>query len=287
MLPLREREAILVRMALAARDAAALIRQIYLAPAATAALEVEWKTPGDPVTRADREANEHIVTALSKDFPGVPIVAEESEASSYQGHTSAALAFFVDPLDGTREFVARSGEFAVMIGLADQGRPVLGVVTRPQPFITFAGGPELGVYSEDHETGARRALTISSTRSLDAARVVISRSHRSPSIDAALSRLAARELVPYGSAGLKALQVVTGEADLYVQPKNAGYRWDSAAPEALVLGAGGVLTDALGSPIDYHANDLMNRTGVVAGSPALHGEAVRRLDLARFPLEGP
>ena len=109
-----------------AREAAAIINQVYAAP-----FEVEYKTPRDPVTLADRRANDHICTRLEAAFPGVPIVAEESDPASFADFRAATRVFFVDPLDGTREFVKRNGEFVVMIGLLDGDRPEAGVIHAP------------------------------------------------------------------------------------------------------------------------------------------------------------
>ena len=106
-----------------AREAAALILGVYATP-----FEVDFKVGDDPVTRADREANDYICAELARAYPGMPIVAEESDPASYAGFSKSSHVWFVDPLDGTREFVARNGEFAVMIGLAEHGRAVLGVV---------------------------------------------------------------------------------------------------------------------------------------------------------------
>ncbi len=110
----------------AAREAADLVMRVYETP-----FEVQYKAKDDPVTRADRESNALLCDRLGHAFPGVPVVAEESEASAYAGFAQADAAWFVDPLDGTREFVARNGEFSVMIGLAVKGRAVIGVIVAP------------------------------------------------------------------------------------------------------------------------------------------------------------
>ncbi len=266
-----EHAAALDKVIAIAEEAAHLIRGIY----EEGNLEVEYKGKDDPVTRADKAANALIVERLSVAFPGAPIVAEESDPATWLGHERADRVFFVDPLDGTQEFVRRSGEFAVMIGMIEHGRPVLGVVTRPLPFVTYAGGPGLGAFLL--EGGVRMPISVHDARSLSEADVVISRSHRSPEIDAALAKLGARNLLPYGSAGLKAIKVATGEVDLYAQTRNAGKRWDACAPEAIVVGAGGVLTDAKGKLLDYRATELANVDGVLSGPPATHREALVRL----------
>jgi 3'(2'), 5'-bisphosphate nucleotidase len=92
---------------------------------------VDYKAAGDPVTAADRRANALLIERLGDTFPGVPIVAEESEGAAYEGFREAERILFVDPLDGTREFVDRNGEFAVMVGLVEGSRAVAGVVHAP------------------------------------------------------------------------------------------------------------------------------------------------------------
>lgn len=146
-----------------AREAAALINAVYAKP-----FEVEYKSPRDPVTLADRQANELICQRLARAFPGVPVVAEESDPASFAGYRTAERAFFVDPLDGTREFVKRNGEFVVMIGLLEAGRPVAGVILAPATGIRWVGrvGESAAVVTSD----ARTPLSVSATPTLAQAR---------------------------------------------------------------------------------------------------------------------
>jgi 3'(2'), 5'-bisphosphate nucleotidase len=253
-----------------AHEAGALIMQVY-----ADAYEVEFKGPNDPVTRADRQANDHITRALAAAYPGVPIVAEESDAESYRGFEAARCAWFVDPLDGTREFVARNGEFAVMIGLAEEGRPVLGVLVLPAWGRAFAGALGLGAF--EVKQGVRVPLSPSKETDLANARVVVSRSHRKPEVQSAIERLGAKEVRKVGSAGIKSALVACGEAELYAHPGRAGKRWDACAPEAIVLAAGGRFTTATGGTLDYRATDLSNRDGVLASNGLLHDVALKTL----------
>jgi 3'(2'), 5'-bisphosphate nucleotidase len=237
---------------------------------------VEYKSPGDPVTAADRAANVLIVDGLTKAFPGVPIVAEESAPSAYAGFEKAPAAFFVDPLDGTREFVARNGEFTVMIGLAEAGRATVGVVGWPTEGRTFTGVVGGGCHDEKG-----RPLHVTTTTDPGDARCLVSRSRGSTAFLADLEVIGARELIPYGSAGLKAARVAAGELDLYVHPRTVGYRWDVCASEAVVRAAGGEATDTRGLPIDYGDIDLANYHGFVASNGHLHAEVIKRLGTMR------
>lgn len=257
-----------------AREAAALINAVYAKP-----FEVEYKSPRDPVTLADRQANELICQRLARAFPGVPVVAEESDPASFAGYRTAERAFFVDPLDGTREFVKRNGEFVVMIGLLEAGRPVAGVILAPATGIRWVGG--VGESAAVVTADARTPLSVSATPTLAQARVLSTRSHRSPALERALAALGVRQLDALGSAGLKCAEVAAGTADAYVAPARAGSRWDLCAGEAIIHAAGGKLTDAWGEPIDYRSESLVNERGIVASNGHLHAEILARLAEAR------
>lgn len=250
-----------------ARDAAKIIMRVYATPFA-----VDYKGVNDPVTTADREANELICTRLAQAFPGVPIVAEESDPSTFGAAFGAAEAWFVDPLDGTREFVAKNGEFCVMIGLASAGRAAMGVVVCPALGRDFSGVVGRASY-EIAADGSRRVLRVSDVASMKDARVVVSRSHRPASLDAALATLSPRVVTPTGSSGIKAALVAAGEADVYLQPGIAGKRWDACAPEAIVRAAGGVFTNIRGAFFDYANGELENASGLLATTPRLFAAA--------------
>ncbi len=250
-----------------AREASEVLLQVY-----REGFAVEYKSPGDPVTAADRAANALIVAGLEKAFPGVPIVAEESAPSAYAGFEKAPAAFFVDPLDGTREFVAKNGEFTVMIGLAEAGRATVGVVGWPTEGRIFTGIVGGGCHDEKG-----RPLHVTATTDPGDARCLVSRSRGSAAFLADLEVIGAKELIPYGSAGLKAARVAAGDFDLYVHPRTVGYRWDVCASEALVRAAGGEATDTRGRPIDYGDTDLANYHGFVASNGHLHAEVITRL----------
>ena len=238
-----------------------------------AGFAVEYKSPGDPVTEADRAANALIVAGLAKAFPGIPIVAEESPPSAYAGFERAPAAFFVDPLDGTREFVGQNGEFTVMIGLAEAGRATVGVVRWPtegRSFTGFVGG--------DCRDERGRPLHVTETGDPGAASCLVSRSRGSNAFLADLAVIGAKELVPRGSSGLKAALVSAGEADLYVHPRTVGYRWDVCASEAIVRAAGGQASDTRGLPIDYNdqrSRQLPRLRRLSNGK--LHAEVIERL----------
>lgn len=238
--------------------------------------EVQYKIGDDPVTAADKEANALIVDALRSAYPGVPVVAEESDATEFGDFHHAPAAWFVDPIDGTRDFVAQSPEFCVMVGLAEGGSASVGAIVCPADGRAFVGVVGMGAW-EIFGDGTRKAIRVSAEPALSGARCVVSKSHRNEHVDHALQALGCKALVPCGSVGVKALRVATGEADLYVHPAHGGMRWDSCAPEAIVWAASGVMLTAKGHPIDYKSADLANHHGLIAGNEGLTRAAVRAL----------
>jgi 3'(2'), 5'-bisphosphate nucleotidase len=257
-----------------AQKAAEIVMRVYATP-----FGVDYKGKDDPVTQADREANAFIVGELARAYPGVPVVAEESDPETFAGYADAEAAWFVDPLDGTREFVAKNGEFAVMIGLAIAGRAVCGAIVCPadgRRARSLAGVVGQGAF-ELHPDGARTPIRVSSQADVTHARAVVSRSHRPPFFDDAMRAVGAAAVVPTGSSGVKAARVALGDADAYLQPGPAGMLWDACAPDALVRAAGGLLTDAHGQDFDYRAKDVVNHRGLVATNGALHAAVISRL----------
>jgi 3'(2'), 5'-bisphosphate nucleotidase len=254
----------------AAREASDLVMRVYAEP-----FEVAYKGKDDPVTRADHESNALLVDRLSRAFPGLPIVAEESDPATYAGFADADAIWFVDPLDGTREFVAKNGEFAVMIGLAEQGRATVGVITAPAWGRAFVGVVGEGAW-EVAADGSRRPIHVSSRSVLDGASMVVSRSRTPPQL-AALATSIGRAPVVLGSSGLKAVMVATGEHDIYLQPGRAGMRWDACSSDALVQAAGGRFTETGGATITYATPELLNTRGLLATNGLLHERLIEAL----------
>lgn len=254
-----------------ADEAARLVMKVYSRP-----FEVEFKGPQDPVTEADREANALICARLSEEFPGVPIVAEESPREAWGDYQNSSRVFFVDPVDGTKEFVARSGNFVVMIGLVEGDRPCHGVLNAPALNTVWGGTVGHGAFVQ-REGGDRQRLGLLAERPLTGSRVLCSRSHRGPLTDEVLARMEVGEVKALGSAGLKGAAVADGRADVYLAPEFAGSRWDTCAPEAILRAVGGVLTDVQGRVLDYRSERVENDGGAVAAAPQLNAAVVNAL----------
>jgi 3'(2'), 5'-bisphosphate nucleotidase len=273
-----DRQDVLTKLLDAARGASELVMRVYAEGAQGGDMGAELKGPNDPVTRADKEANAFILGKLKESLPGIPIVAEESDPSTFRGFESEPAALFVDPVDGTRDFIARNGEFCVMIGLAEAGRATVGVVLCPVfggRRNTYAAAEGVGAFLVGDD-GSRRAIQVSNVTALADVRCAVSRFQRSKSVDAKLAALGCKALVAIGSSGIKGVQVGSGELELYAHPSRGMVKlWDACAPEAIVRGAGGIYTDAKGIPFDYRG-PVAQGQGTLAANATLHAEALRR-----------
>jgi 3'(2'), 5'-bisphosphate nucleotidase len=256
---------------------AAAASQAVLEIYGAGSIAVDYKGPSDPVTAADRDSNRLIVQRLNQVFPGIPVVAEESELGAFEGVHGARRVFFVDPLDGTREFIRRLPEFAVMIGLVEGPRAVAGVVSAPATGVAWIGAVGLGAWQIDAKARSRTLVRVSGTDQLSRARIVASRSHRSARLERALASLGARDVQLMGSAGLKGARVAAGLADAYVDTGTGTKRWDVCAIDAVVTAAGGRVSDLTGAPIDYRGPTLTNERGLIVSNGVLHEAILAKL----------
>lgn len=222
----------------------------------TAGVEVERKADRSPVTIADREAEEVLIAALMRVAPDIPVVAEERSAAGLTPETGKSF-FLVDPLDGTREFIKKNGDFTINIGLIVDAQPVFGIVYAPavsRLFVTL-GATEAAeaLVAPDAAPGsvaACRPVAITSREPDPAALVALeSRSHRSEATAQFLSRYPIAEAKAAGSS-LKFCLIARGEADLYPRIGET-CEWDTAAGHAILAAAGGTVTRLDGSPLLY------------------------------------
>lgn len=231
---------------------------------------VDYKAKNDPVTEADRLASRVIVEGLRREFPNDLVVSEEEPIAA--SASAPDRVWYVDPLDGTQEFIKRNGEFAVMIGLAVDGRPRVGVVFRPVTAELFSGIVGEGAWLETKE--AKRPLRVSSEIDPSRLRLAASRSHRDSRVDDVRQRLGISEEYRMGSVGLKVGLLVAGQADVYVEPSAMTKAWDSCAPEAILHAGGGRMTDLEGAPLRYLPSEVRNQKGIVATNGACHERVV-------------
>ena len=246
-----------------ARDAGAGILSVY----ESEVFDVESKGDGSPLTRADRLAHDIIVAGLSELTPQIPIVSEESATEEMESRLSWETFWLVDPLDGTKEFIKRNGEFTVNIALIHQGNPIYGVVYAPVLNSCFSGGTGYGAWRVDGKDYSRQEIMVAS-KSEGLMTVVASRSHRGEAVEAFIASLADRfgqpEVRSMGSS-LKICLVATGEADIYPR-LGPTCEWDTAAAHSVVLGAGGKVTNVCGQPLVYNKENILNPWFLVFGA---------------------
>ncbi len=234
---------------------------------------ISYKSKNDPVTEADQLANNLIVEGLTAHFQNDVIVAEESPLPTDCQPTGRI--WYVDPLDGTKEFIAKNGEFSIMIGLTLDGKTQLGIVYRPTEDQLFAGISDQEAWME--HKGTRYPLRAEQAKTQTALRLVASRSHRSPKLSPIKQSLNIQEEHPMGSVGLKIGFIANGGADLYMEPGPYTKSWDACGPEAILRGAGGCFTDIHGNPIQYGTNEFRNLHGVLATTKDCHDRARQAL----------
>lgn len=232
-----------------ARAAGEAIMTIYRQPFA-----VEYKQDESPLTAADKGAHEVIAAALATLTPDIPVLSEESGPEVMAERLGWSRYWLVDPLDGTKEFVARNGEFTVNIALIEEGKPLWGLVYAPVPDRLWYGGKGLGAWRID-ESGTAAIKTHAHVEG-EAWKVVGSRNHLSQATRDYLAPLGEIELVSMGSS-LKFCIIAEGGAELY--PRLAPTcEWDTAAAQAVLEGAGGSVTQLDGSPLRYTKPDILN-----------------------------
>ena len=232
-------------------------------------LEISHKAENDPVTAADHAANRAILAILGQDRPGDRVLSEESPPPAEE-HRSGRL-WVVDPLDGTKEFIAHNGEFSIMVGLASGGEAVLGAVYQPAAdrlFAGFVGGGAWVVAGAPHGFETRSLELLHDLETRQPIRFVRSRSHPDERLERLAAELGETEEVISGSVGIKCALVAIGEADLYVHPVPFLKEWDTCAPEAVLRGAGGSVTDCAGRPLRYGKSDPRQPGGIFAATDA-------------------
>jgi 3'(2'), 5'-bisphosphate nucleotidase len=217
--------------------------------------KVKYKPGDEPVTEADHAASAFIVAELRRERPADTIISEEAEDD--QLRRTAHRVWFIDPIDGTKEFIAKNGEFSIMIGLCVDGQAIVGAVYQPTADRLWYATPD-GAFVE--RNGEKRALRVSSHNEFLAFSMISSRSHRN--------------FVTSGSGGIKLGLIAEREADVMFSPSSNSKLWDMCAPEAILRAAGGEVTDFQGQRLDYRREELRNLNGVVASNGTRHADII-------------
>jgi len=256
-----------------AREAGAILMAHYHSP-----FLVEQKINAlqeiEEVTAADREANDLIVHRLLTEFPDDGILAEESKDT--ERRLEKERVWLIDPMDGTKNFIQRDGDFAVQIGLAVAGQVVAGVVYQPERDKLYRASRGEGAWIENKDTAPRR---MSVSRRINAREMVLasSRSHRSPRMERVVNLIGFKSEVRRGSVGVKIGLITEQQADIYLHLSPSTKQWDTCAPEIILREAGGRLTDLFGQPLRYNGVRIDNRNGIVATNGAAHDMVIEKL----------
>ena len=256
-----------------ARDAGAILLAHYHSP-----FLVEQKVNAlqelEEVTAADREANDLIVRTLLTEFPDDGILAEESKDT--ERRLEKERVWLIDPMDGTKNFIQRDGDFAVQIGLAINGEVVAGVVYQPARDILYRAARDGGSWIESKDKRAER-MQVSGRTDPHEMVLASSRSHRSPRMEKIVSTIGFKQEVRRGSVGVKIGLITEQQADIYMHLSPSTKQWDTCAPQIILEEAGGKLTDLFGQPLRYNGVRIDNRNGIVATNGAAHDLVIENL----------
>jgi 3'(2'), 5'-bisphosphate nucleotidase len=250
-----------------ARQAGALAHRMQ-----STGLAVEHKAHEEPVTAADRAANQLIVDGLRAAFPDDAILSEE--VPDDPARLEKSRVWMIDPIDGTRDFLRGEPGYVVMIGLCVEGRPRVGVVVQPTSGNVWMGALGAGAWKETPD-GKREPLHISGIEHSKDIRLVSSKSHRTDYYERFRRALGITDEFALGSVGLKVALVAEGSRDLYVYPGSQTKIWDSCGPDAILTAAGGKVTDCQGNRLCYTNAALQNPCGLVASNGLVHAAVLR------------
>ena len=229
----------------------------------------------EPVTVADRASSRMIVDGLKAQFPNDFVLSEE-ERDEPEKRTGESRVWITDPIDGTWGFIKKDGDFAIQIGLAIDGEPVVGVVYLPAHERLYYGSRGNGSFVAD-AGGEPRQLKASSNTDFADMNLAVSRNHRSPKITRIIKDFGLKNEIQRGSVGLKVGLVAEAVCDLYIHLSPRTKFWDTCGPQIILEEAGGRLTDLFGERIRYGIADVQNYGGIVAANGAAHANVIERL----------
>ena len=245
-----------------AQAAGAAILEVYNGP--DFEQNVEQKGDSSPLTLADKRSHQVIAAGLAALAPDIPVLSEEGKQMGYAERSGWSRFWLVDPLDGTKEFIKRNGEFAVHIALVEGGRATLGVVHLPVLNVTYAAVQGGGAHK--WENGVAQPIQVAQfSENQEGLRMVASRSHMSAETAEYMARFNNPTTLSMGSS-MKFMLVADGRADIYPR-LGPTMEWDTAAPQVVVEEAGGSVLDfKTGQPLRYNKENLLNEWFVVRGN---------------------
>lgn len=229
----------------------------------------------EPVTIADTTSSRIIVEGIAAEFPLDAVLSEE-EVDDTDRRLASDRVWIIDPLDGTKGFTEKKGDFAVQIALVVDGEPVLGVVFQPIGDLLYRAVKGGGCYLEKERAEAA-PLRVSAETDFQSMTMAVSRSHRSSKMQRIFEHFGFKDEFAHGSVGLKVGFLAQKTADIYIHMSPHTKFWDTAAPQVILAEAGGSLTDIFGDPIDYTKADVRNHNGLFASNGVAHNKAVEHL----------
>lgn len=233
-------------------------------------LEITRKADGSPVTHADLASNGVLCEGLAQ-F-GYPIVSEESFADRRESE----YVWLIDPLDGTKGFIEKNGEFCIMVGLLRSNEPVFGTIFDPLNAALYYGWKDGGAHASI-QGSAPRKIRVSGKKNPAEMTLLISRHHASAAEEKVAEKLHIYRTAKAGSAGLKAARIACGEAEITILNSPASGEWDTCAAQIILAEAGGRMTDLDGMPLTYNKLELRNPRGYVMSSGFAHQEIIEAL----------
>jgi 3'(2'), 5'-bisphosphate nucleotidase len=215
------------------------------------------------------------VKGIAETFPEDAVLSEE-EIDEKKDRLSSDRVWVIDPIDGTAGFIKKDGDFAVQIGLAENGTPIVGVVYLPAWDNLYFASTGKGTYLIEKNTEPKR-LTVSDTLELDQMNIAVSRDHRSPKMTRIVEELGLRGEIGRGSVGVKVGMIAERTCDVYIHLSPRTKFWDTCAPQIILEEAGGKLTDLFGTEIRYDLGNVVNLNGIFASNGAAHELILQRL----------
>ncbi|MCH8330336.1 MAG: 3'(2'),5'-bisphosphate nucleotidase CysQ [Bacteroidetes bacterium] len=227
---------------------------------------VENKDDKSPLTLADKRSNNIIIEHLVDLYPEIPLISEETKQTGFEERNHWKNCWLIDPLDGTKEFIKRNGEFTVNIALIENGSPTIGVVFVPVQNTTYVGKKDIGSFKIESD-GEKHPISVKTGKDMDSITIVGSRSHPSEELELFIEEIKSRydnvEFIASGSS-IKICLVAEGMADIYPR-LGPTMEWDTAAGHAVVENAGGTLTDhKTGDTLKYNKENLLNPWFIVS-----------------------
>lgn len=214
---------------------------------------VDFKADDSPLTLADKVAHQHIAAELQNYFPDIPVLSEEGKTIDYEVRKNWSRFWLVDPLDGTKEFIKRNGDFTVNIALVEEEKATLGVIFAPTHDTTYFGSLQKGAFKQVGDAQAQKIRVNDKVEDLIA---VVSRSHATPEDQRIMETYKVTQSISVGSS-LKFCMVAEGKADIYFR-SGPTMEWDTGAGQAILESAGGQMETKEGKPFTYNKSSLLN-----------------------------